>query len=68
MRAHTHTRPTAPATGAAGTRPPWWALALPLPAFAVLLVLVLHPAHAHTAVDPAIAQLLHRAGLLVAAH
>ncbi|GAA3397128.1 hypothetical protein [Streptomyces roseoviridis] len=43
------------------TRLPWWALALPVLAFAALFVLVTDPGHAHAAgADPGIGGLLAR--------
>ncbi|MFF8947015.1 hypothetical protein ACF1A5_33115 [Streptomyces sp. NPDC014864] len=67
MPAHTHTRPRPATTGGAGTRLPWWALALPALAFAALLALMLNPSNAHAATgDPAITRLLQRAQELIA--
>ncbi|MFV0136791.1 hypothetical protein ACLGIH_26920 [Streptomyces sp. HMX87] len=66
MSAPTHTRPRPAARGGAGTRLPWWALALPALAFAALLVLILNPSEAHAAGDdPAVAQLLERLWQLI---
>ncbi|MCX3290896.1 hypothetical protein OR263_30025 [Streptomyces sp. NEAU-H22] len=67
MSAPTHTR-SHPATsaGVAG-RLPWWALALPVLAFAALLALILNPSDAHAATgDPGITRLLERAQELMA--
>ncbi|MFF2655222.1 hypothetical protein [Streptomyces sp. NPDC058045] len=42
-------------------RLPWWGVALPVLAFAVLLLVLLNPDHAHATVgEPALAQLLDR--------
>ncbi|MFF7487795.1 hypothetical protein ACH4LS_25965 [Streptomyces luteogriseus] len=67
MSAPTHTRPhPATSAGAAG-RLPWWALALPVLAFAALLALILNPSDAHAATgDPAITRLFERAQELMA--
>ncbi|MER7476799.1 hypothetical protein ABTX60_03915 [Streptomyces sp. NPDC126510] len=67
MSAPTHTRPH-PATraGAAG-RLPWWALALPVLAFAALLALILNPSDAHAAAgEPVISHLFERIQQLTA--
>ncbi|MFI1399627.1 hypothetical protein [Streptomyces sp. NPDC020681] len=57
MPAHTHTR--SHAQGSADSRLPWWALALPVLAFAVLLVLIADPAQARAAGgDPAVGQII----------
>ncbi|MEU6386838.1 hypothetical protein ABZ847_25155 [Streptomyces bauhiniae] len=62
MPAPAHTRPHP-----AGTRLPWWALALPILAFVALLLLIMNPSGAHAASgDPALAQLLERARQLAA--
>ncbi|MGW1588725.1 hypothetical protein [Streptomyces sp. NPDC002386] len=67
MPVRTHTRPHPATTGGVGIRLPWWALALPVLAFAVLLALILNPSEAHAAGgDPAITQLLERAQQLLA--
>ncbi|MEU5084156.1 MULTISPECIES: hypothetical protein [Streptomyces] len=67
MPARTHSRPHPATTGGAGTRLPWWALALPALAFVALLALILNPSDAHAAGgDPAIARLLERVQQLVA--
>ncbi|MET9735270.1 hypothetical protein ABZZ79_32975 [Streptomyces sp. NPDC006458] len=62
MSATLHTRPR-PATTGAGTRLPWWALALPVLAFGTLFALILNPseAHATSGGDPATAHLVERA-------
>ncbi|MGA5320529.1 hypothetical protein ACPCIU_08795 [Streptomyces seoulensis] len=61
MPAPAHTRPHP-----AGTRLPWWALALPILAFVALLLLIMNPSDAHAASgDPALAQILERARHLV---
>ncbi|MBB4716168.1 hypothetical protein [Streptomyces luteogriseus] len=67
MSAPTPTRPhPATSAGAAG-RLPWWALALPVLAFAALLALILNPSDAHAATgDPAITRLFERAQELMA--
>ncbi|MFG3092766.1 hypothetical protein ACGGAI_34690 [Streptomyces antibioticus] len=68
MPAQSHTRPhPAAARCGAGTRLPWWALALPTLAFVALLALILNPADAHAAGGaPAITQLVERVRELVA--
>ncbi|CAL9614234.1 hypothetical protein [Streptomyces lavenduligriseus] len=67
MPARTHSRPHPATTGGAGTRLPWWALALPALAFVALLALILNPSDAHAAGgDPAIARLLERVQQLAA--
>ncbi|MZD08145.1 hypothetical protein GTW43_24110 [Streptomyces sp. SID5785] len=66
MSAPLHTRTHPAATGGAGTRLPWWALALPAVAFVALLLLILNPADAQAAgSDPAYLHLLERARELV---
>ncbi|MGV9282445.1 hypothetical protein [Streptomyces sp. NPDC003730] len=61
MSAPTYTRPPQATRGGVDIRLPWWALALPVLAFAALLLLLLNPADAHAAAEqPAIAQLLER--------
>ncbi|MFF0065205.1 hypothetical protein ACFYRC_27325 [Streptomyces sp. NPDC005279] len=61
MSAHTHTRPHAKAAGSVDIRLPWWALALPMLAFVVLLLLIADPGQAHAAGgDPAVGQLIDR--------
>ncbi|WP_415954086.1 hypothetical protein [Streptomyces sp. KLOTTS4A1] len=58
MSAPAHTRSPRQARGAE-IRLPWWGIALPVIAFAALLMLVLHPAEAHaTTGDPAVGDLL----------
>ena len=65
MSAPTHSPPH-PATRA-GTRLPWWALALPALAFTALLVLILNPSDAHAATgDPVITHLFERMRQLIA--
>ncbi|MEV6649489.1 hypothetical protein [Streptomyces sp. NPDC051219] len=60
MSARTHTRSIPPA-GGVEVRLPWWAVALPAIAFAVLLLLIVGPGEAHAASgDPAVAELLER--------
>ncbi|MEW2257711.1 hypothetical protein [Streptomyces sp. NPDC047869] len=67
MPVRTHTRPHPATTGGVDIRLPWWALALPALAFAVLLALILNPSDAHAAgTGPAITQLLERAQRLLA--
>ncbi|WP_381563468.1 hypothetical protein [Streptomyces eurythermus] len=67
MPARTHSRPHPATSGGAGTRLPWWALALPVLAFVALLALILNPSDAHAAGgEPAIARLLERVQRLVA--
>ncbi|MDN3263025.1 hypothetical protein QWJ26_25080 [Streptomyces sp. CSDS2] len=67
MPARTHSRPHPATTGGAGTRLPWWALALPALAFVALLALILNPSDAQAAGgDPAIVRLLERVQQLVA--
>jgi hypothetical protein len=63
MQAPTHTRPLPTTPGGAGTRLPWWALALPTLAFVTLFALILDPSEAHAATGgtPAVAHLLERA-------
>jgi hypothetical protein len=61
MPAHAHTRSHVKATGSVDTRLPWWALALPMLAFVVLLLVIVDPAQAHAAGgDPAVGQFLDR--------
>ncbi|GHH25073.1 hypothetical protein [Streptomyces rubradiris] len=67
MPARTHSRPHPATTGGAGTRLPWWALALPVLAFLALLALILNPSDAQAAGgDQALARLLERVQQLVA--
>ncbi|ATW47843.1 hypothetical protein ACWGJT_26710 [Streptomyces xantholiticus] len=66
MPAHTHPRSSAHVPGAGGVRLPWWALALPVIAFCVLLMLIAGPDEAHAAAgdDPGVSEflrLVHRA-------
>ncbi|MEV5318979.1 hypothetical protein AB0K92_15225 [Streptomyces sp. NPDC052687] len=66
MQARTQPRPRPVTSRGADARLPWWALALPVLAFAALLTLILHPSDAHAAAgDPAIARLLERAQQLL---
>ncbi|MEU0225897.1 hypothetical protein ABZ177_16260 [Streptomyces sp. NPDC006284] len=62
MSAPTQTRPPQATRGGVEIRLPWWALALPVLAFVVLLLLILNPVDAHAAAtgEPATAQLLER--------
>ncbi|GGX78581.1 hypothetical protein [Streptomyces minutiscleroticus] len=61
MSAGTDTRFHPATTGGAETRLRWWALALPALAFAVLLLLMAHPADAPAAgAEPALAHFLER--------
>ncbi|MFI2373028.1 hypothetical protein [Streptomyces sp. NPDC018833] len=53
MAAQTHTRSQPAATGAVAATLPWWALALPVLAFAALLMLIAAPGEAQAAGDPA---------------
>ncbi|QHC28824.1 hypothetical protein [Streptomyces sp. HF10] len=65
MPARTHFRTHPATTGGVDMRLPWWALALPVLAFAGLFLLILNPSDAHAAnADPAIAHLVERARLL----
>ncbi|MFE9395788.1 hypothetical protein [Streptomyces flavidovirens] len=60
MAARAHPRTSPPASGI-DTRLPWWALALPALAFAVLLLLIAGPGEAHAAPgDPAVAHFVER--------
>lgn len=65
MPAHAHTRSHPQASGSVGTRLPWWALALPMLAFVVLLLLIVDSGQAQAAAgdpahDPAVGQLFER--------
>lgn len=66
MAARAHTLTNRPASGTSGTsgvdiRLPWWAVALPTLAFAVLLLLIAGPGEAHAATgDPTVAHLVER--------
>ncbi|MEU0131117.1 MULTISPECIES: hypothetical protein [unclassified Streptomyces] len=61
MPARTHTRTPRPAQGSVEVTLPWWAVALPALAFAVLLLLILEPGQAHAAAgDPALGRLFGR--------
>ncbi|WP_416975314.1 hypothetical protein [Streptomyces sp. 4F14] len=67
MPARSHTRPHPATTGGADTRIPWWALALPVLAFATLLALVLNPSDAQAAAThPTLTQLVERIQQLMA--
>ncbi|MEN8656274.1 hypothetical protein ABCR94_38315 [Streptomyces sp. 21So2-11] len=60
MAARAHTRSNPPASGV-DVRLPWWAIALPAIAFAVLLVLIAGPGEAQAAGgDPAVTHLMER--------
>ncbi|NWF26445.1 hypothetical protein HW130_09195 [Streptomyces sp. PKU-EA00015] len=60
MAAQTHTRSHPPARGVVA-RLPWWALVLPVLAFAALLTLIAVPGDAHAAGDdPAAGDLLRQ--------
>lgn len=53
-------------SGRVQTRLPWWALALPVLAFLLLLLLILHPADAQAATgESALRGLLDRIALLL---
>ncbi|MFF8552435.1 hypothetical protein ACF058_06215 [Streptomyces sp. NPDC015501] len=55
----THPRPPRPPADGGGARLPWWALALPAVAFAVLLSMILTPGQAHAATGaPVLGQLI----------
>ncbi|MET9484596.1 hypothetical protein [Streptomyces sp. NPDC006638] len=59
MPARTHPRTAPRPADALAVRLPWWALALPAVAFAVLLVLMAGPGQAQAATtDPGIARIL----------
>ncbi|WP_410358076.1 hypothetical protein [Streptomyces sp. 5K101] len=61
MAAQTHTRSHRQATGVVVARLPWWALALPVLAFAALLALIAAPGDAHAAgADPAAGDILRQ--------
>ncbi|MEU9403391.1 hypothetical protein [Streptomyces sp. NPDC048242] len=61
MSVRTHPRPHPATTGGTGTRLPWWALALPVLAFTILLALMLNPSEAHAATgEPVLAHLIER--------
>ena len=68
MTAPAQTRPTPrPTAGGAGTRLPWWALALPVAAFAVLLTLLVGGGEAVAAGPPEhLIRVLERIRLLLA--
>lgn len=60
MAARADTRTHPPASGI-DTRLPWWGVALPALAFAVLLLMIAGPGEAHAATgDPGLAQLVER--------
>ncbi|MFC4612339.1 hypothetical protein [Streptomyces maoxianensis] len=61
MSAHTRTGSHPTTRGSVDIRLPWWALALPMLAFVVLLLLIADPAQAQaTGSDPAVGQILER--------
>ncbi|MET9518767.1 hypothetical protein [Streptomyces sp. NPDC002994] len=63
MAARAHPRTHTPVAGPSGVgiRLPWWAVALPALAFAVLLLLIAGPGEAHAATgDPTVAYLVER--------
>ncbi|MGW1882074.1 hypothetical protein [Streptomyces sp. NPDC001970] len=64
MSARTHTRSHAPAAGRVDIRLPWWALVLPVIAFAALLVLMTASGEAHAVPgvtgDPSVGLILDR--------
>ncbi|MEV3991564.1 hypothetical protein AB0J57_21900 [Streptomyces sp. NPDC049837] len=63
MSARTHQRWThaTSGSGGAGTRLPWWGVALPVLAFAVLFALIAGGAEAHAAGgDPAVARIVEQ--------
>ncbi|MFE9094862.1 hypothetical protein [Streptomyces sp. NPDC007264] len=68
MSARLHTRPHPATTGGVGMRLPWWALALPTLAFAVLLALILNPADAGAGGDLALSHLVERIQQAVTHH
>ncbi|WP_338675729.1 hypothetical protein V1460_24280 [Streptomyces sp. SCSIO 30461] len=60
MSARTRTRTPAPEPGGSEIRLPWWALVLPVVAFAALLVLMTASGQAHAVGDPSSDFLLER--------
>ncbi|MFI9624019.1 hypothetical protein [Streptomyces sp. NPDC052042] len=61
MAAPVPTLPSGPSTGGVGVRLPWWAVALPAVAFAVLLLMIVGPDEARAATaDPALGRLFAR--------
>jgi type VI protein secretion system component VasF len=61
MSAHTQTGSHPKARAGVDIRLPWWALALPMLAFVVLLLLIADPAQAQaTDGEPAVGQILER--------
>jgi anti-sigma-K factor RskA len=61
MSTPTHPGPRPAVRGGVDSRLPWWALVLPVLAFAALLALILDPAKAHaTTADPAVTHLVER--------
>ncbi|ANB05652.1 hypothetical protein SAM40697_1692 [Streptomyces ambofaciens] len=62
MSAPSPARPPQVNRGGVEVRLPWWALALPVLAFVVLLLMILNPVDAHAAAagEPATAHLLER--------
>ncbi|MGW4033557.1 hypothetical protein ACWEFL_30385 [Streptomyces sp. NPDC004838] len=64
MSAHTPT--PSPAKGGVDSRLPWWALALPVLAFVLLLLMIADPAQAQSGGgDPAIARVLEHIRLVL---
>ncbi len=67
MSAPTHTRPPQATRGGVDIRLPWWALALPVLAFVILLLLILNPSDAHAAAgEPVVAHLMEWLRQLIA--
>lgn len=61
MSARTHPSSPASAAGGVDVRLPWWAVALPVVAFVVLLVVMTGTGEAHAATaDPAVGAFLDR--------
>ncbi|MFE7469271.1 hypothetical protein ACFU6R_34925 [Streptomyces sp. NPDC057499] len=66
MPAPIPTRTTRPATGSVEVRLPWWGVALPALAFAVLLLLIVSPDEARAATAaPAVSRVLEHLLALV---
>ncbi|MGW2837658.1 hypothetical protein ACWCWD_07635 [Streptomyces sp. NPDC001493] len=62
MPARTNPRPARGPAAGAPVRLPWWALALPVLAFAVLLLMITDPEQAHAAsADPGLGRFVERA-------